>query len=67
MTEPLIAKITDPDAGMVEMLQEAQLLIDQRNVYQLALENACHEAADSYYREALKQLESEKITSGKVC
>ena len=41
MTEPIIAKITDGECGMVELLQEAQLLINQRDAYKKALEMCC--------------------------
>lgn len=76
MTEPIIAKITDPEAGMVEMLQEAQLLINQRDAYRRALELACckiyalgvvsYADPDGWHQTAIRQLESEKINSGKV-
>jgi hypothetical protein len=80
MSEPIIAKITDPESGQVELLQEAQALIEQRDGYKRALENALmidfegdrrsSEAvkmdAQLCYHRALKQLEAEKINSGKV-
>lgn len=77
--EPIIAKITDPEAGQVEMLMEAQLLINERNAWKRALElcllfdlsqgdlETVQPNAQGWYRKACEQLESEKINGGKVC
>jgi hypothetical protein len=72
MPEPIIASLTDPEAGMVEHLMQAQLLINERDVYARALDLACEEhtftrcLAGHWLMLARKQLESEKIDSGKV-
>jgi hypothetical protein len=78
MTEPIIAKITDGECGIVELLQEAQLLINQRDAYKRALQNAIEDSGKGfttnellgeikgYYDYACKELESEKINNGKV-
>lgn len=82
MTEPIIASLTDPEAGLVEHLMQAQLLINERDAYKRALYLRCacefdeygdspsaeatEKDAQEWYREAAKQLESEEIDSGKV-
>ena len=38
MLEPIIASLTDPEAGMAEHLMQAQLLINERNTYRRACE-----------------------------
>ena len=50
MTHPLIAKITDGESGQVELLQEAQLLIEDRDKWKEAVNNA-HKEIDYLHKE----------------
>ena len=78
----LIEKIYEPDTyGLIEIATEIQALIDDRDCYKRALiecaidfglqENFRNhpdcQTIDDWYEVARKQLEQEKIHSGKVC
>jgi hypothetical protein len=77
MTHPLIAKITDPEAGQIELLMEADILIRQRDTWKRVAEimlpclreapSDLEEHLNYLYKQASLLLEKEWIDSGKVC
>lgn len=48
MIEPIIASLTDPDAGMAEHLMQAQLLINERDAWKKATKAAVKELCKTF-------------------